>query len=62
MVMGYHHIEVKEKDRKKTAFSTTNVHWEYKRLPFGLKTAPSTFQRIMNTVLCGLKDRAVSIF
>jgi len=51
MVMGYHHIEIAEGDRAKPAFSTKEGHWEYKRLPFGLKTAPATFQRLMNVVL-----------
>jgi hypothetical protein len=54
MAMGYYQIEVEEKDREKTAFSTKDGHWEYKRLPFGLKTAPSSFQRMINTVMCGL--------
>jgi hypothetical protein len=54
MVMCYHQIELEEEDKEKTAFSTKNGHWEYQRLPFGLKTAPSTFQRMVNTVLSGL--------
>lgn len=54
MVMGYHQIELEEEDIEKTAFSTKNGHWAYRRLPFGLKTAPATFQRMMNTVLSGL--------
>jgi hypothetical protein len=49
MVMDYHQIEVEEKDREKMAFNIKTGHWEYKRLPFGLKTAPSTFQHMMNT-------------
>jgi hypothetical protein len=53
-MMGYHRRELEEKDKEKTAFSTKNGHWEYNRLPFGLKTAPSTFQRMINTVLSGL--------
>jgi hypothetical protein len=44
MVMGYHQIELEEGERPKTAFSTKQGHWEYRRLPFGLKTAPATFQ------------------
>ena len=53
MVKGYHQIEMTE-DRAKTAFSTKEGQWEYKLLPFGLKTAPATFQRMMNVVLSGL--------
>jgi hypothetical protein len=62
MVMGCHQIEVAEQDRAKTAFSTKEGHWEYKRLPFGLKTAPATFQRMMNVVLSGLKGSRCFVF
>jgi len=54
MVMGYHQIELEQGEGPKTAFSTKQGHWEYQRLPFGLKTAPATFQRMMNSVLSGL--------
>jgi len=53
MVMGYHQIELEEWEGPKTAFSTKQGHWEYRRLPFGLKTAPGTFQKLMNSVLVG---------
>jgi hypothetical protein len=62
MVMGYHQIEVEEKDREKTAFSTKEGNWEYKRLSFGLNTAPATFQRLMNTILCGLTGSRCFVF
>jgi hypothetical protein len=61
MVMVYHQIEMAE-DRAKTAFSTKECHWEYKRLPFGLKTAPATFQRMMNVVLSGLTGSRCFVF
>ena len=54
MVMGYHQIELEQGEGPKTAFSTKQGHWEYRRLPFGLKTAPATFQKMMNSVLSGL--------
>ena len=54
MVMGYHQIELEEGEGPKTAFSTKQGHWEYKRFPFGLKTAPATFQKLINSVLSGL--------
>jgi hypothetical protein len=62
MVMGYHQIEVTKQDRDKTAFSTKKGHWEYKRLPFGLKTVPATFQRMMNVVLSGLTGARCFVF
>jgi hypothetical protein len=52
--MGYHQTEVEEGKGPKMAFSTKQGHWEYRRLHFGLKTAPATFQKLMNTVLSGL--------
>jgi transposase InsO family protein len=54
MVMGYHQVELAPGEGPKTAFSTKQGHWEYKRLPLGLKTAPATFQRMMQSVLSGL--------
>jgi hypothetical protein len=48
MIMGYHQIELDPKDKEKTAFSTKQGHWEYRRMPFGLKTAPATFQSMMD--------------
>jgi len=54
MVMGYHQIELEEVEGPKTTFSTKQGHWEYRRLPFGLKTAPATFKKLMNSILSGL--------
>ncbi|CAK1583893.1 unnamed protein product [Parnassius mnemosyne] len=55
LASGYHQIEIEEQDRQKTAFSTQNGHYEFLRMPFGLKTAPATFQRTMDSVLRGLQ-------
>jgi hypothetical protein len=51
---GLLQVPVKFEDQPKTACSTSQGHYEYKRMPFGLKDAPSTFQRLMNSVLCGI--------
>lgn len=55
LASGYHQIEINEADRSKTAFTTQSGHYEFKRMPFGLKTAPATFQRAMDNVLRGLQ-------
>ena len=40
---GLHQIPMKESVKKYTAFSTSQGHFEYNRMPFGLKNAPATF-------------------
>ena len=51
---GFHQIPMDENSRKYTAFSTPQGHFHYNRMPFGLKNAPATFQRMMDTALRGL--------
>lgn len=43
---GFHQVVVDEKDREKTAFRTHVGLHQFKRMPFGLKTGPSVFQRL----------------
>ena len=51
---GFLQAPVRPEDQPKTAFSTTG-HFQYKRMPFGLKGAPATFQRLMTNVLSGIQ-------
>jgi len=51
LAKGYNQILVRESDRKKTAFVTPHGLYEFIRMPFGLKNAPATFQRLMNEIL-----------
>ena len=48
---GYHQIWLKEEDKAKTAFSCKLGVFEYERMPFGVVNGPSTFQKIMDTIL-----------
>lgn len=55
LASGFHQIPMRKEDQQKTAFSTPLGHYEFTRMPFGLKNAPATFQRLMNSVLSGLQ-------
>lgn len=54
LASGYHQIQMQPESVEKTAFNTEDGHFEFTRMPFGLKNAPATFQRIMDDVLRGL--------
>lgn len=54
MTQGYHQVLVAPEDREKLAFTFDGVHWQYKRVPFGLSTISGFFQAMMNNILSGL--------
>ena len=48
---GFYQIEVHPDDRDKTAFISPFGKFQFNRMPFGLRNAPSVFQRVMEIVL-----------
>jgi hypothetical protein len=48
---GYWQIEMDRRSKKCTAFCTNRGLFEYNCMPFGLKNAPATYQRMMNELL-----------
>lgn len=50
---GFNQILMADEDCKKTAFHGSSHLWEWVVMPFGLKNAPVTFQRVMDRVLAG---------
>ena len=59
---GYWQLKLDEKDRAKTAFITRYGLYEYTKLPMGLSSAPSTFQRWMELIFRGLQWKKLLIY
>ncbi|GFT43635.1 retrovirus-related Pol polyprotein from transposon 17.6 [Trichonephila clavipes] len=53
---GYHQVKVADVDQDKTAFVCPFGTYRYLRMPFGLRNAPATFQRLIDKFRSGLKD------
>ena len=59
---AYHQIPVAKEDIPKMAFITKYGLYEFITMPFGLKTAPQTYQRLMELALSGLQWTACLIY
>lgn len=62
LIKGYYQIEMENDSIEKTAFSTPLSHWEFLRMPFGVKNGPATFQRAMRLALCHIPWYEVMIY
>ena len=60
LTKGYYQVPVNPQHREKTAFVTPYGKYEFLMMPFGLISAPSTFQRLMDGLLNGLHDFTVA--
>ena len=48
---GFTQLSLAEEDKEKMAFRTHRGLYQFKRLPFGLRSGPSIFQRVMQGIL-----------
>ncbi|XP_046548470.1 uncharacterized protein K02A2.6-like [Haliotis rubra] len=56
---AYQQLELDEKSRRLTTINTSKGLYQFKRLPYGVSTAPALFQRTIEMVLKGLKGVVV---
>jgi len=56
LAKGYYQVPLARDAMKKTAFVTPSGKFEFTKMPFGLRNAPSAFQRLMDMVLDGLNS------
>jgi len=62
LMSGFHQIELEKSSRDITSFSTSNGSYRFKRLPFGLKIAPNSFQRMMTIAFSGLEPSQAFLY
>ena len=59
---GCNQIRMHEDDQEKTSFVTSQGHFCYRVMPFGLKNAGATYQRLMNRMFASQIRRNVQVY
>lgn len=62
LASGFYQVEMSPADIPKTAFTVEHGHFEFLRMPMGLKNSPSTFQRVMDNVLRDLQNTICLVY
>ena len=58
----YHQIEMHPPDVKKTSLITERGLYCYKVMPFGLKNAGATYQRLVNKMFKNMIDKTMEVY
>ncbi|KAL2240129.1 UNVERIFIED_CONTAM: Retrovirus-related Pol polyprotein from transposon [Sesamum indicum] len=59
---GYHQIQLAEEDRDKTSFVTDKGIYCYNMMPFGLKNAGATYQRLVKKMFGDLLGKTMEVY
>ena len=59
---GYNQIKMAEEDQEKIAFITSQGLYCYKVMPFGLKNAGATYQRLVNKIFSKQIERNMEVY
>nr|CAN65374.1 hypothetical protein VITISV_032197 [Vitis vinifera] len=59
---GYFQIAIALEDQEKTTFTCPFGTYAYRRMPFGLCNAPTTFQRCMLSIFSDMVERIMEVF
>ena len=62
LLSGYWQVPLDADAQEKSAFATRSGLWKWKVLPFGLTSAPATFQRLMEQILRGLHWKTALLY
>lgn len=54
LLKGYWQIPLTKRAKRIFSFVTHDGLYQYRVLPFGLRTAPATFQRLINNIIAGI--------
>ena len=61
-VQGYHQIALATEDQEKTAFISPDANYHYIAMPFGLKNAGATYQRMMTRMFQDKMGQTVEVY
>ena len=62
LASGFHQVRLDDESKELTAFMTPDGLFQFTIMPFGLKCAPATFQRLMALLLARVTSRNCLVY